>query len=210
MSASSSASKSAHWCREPMIHAIEPDNAVRSTLGFVFLYIAVPRRDLSSAHCRFRERRGAARLLILAAHNELRKELSIRTQADNAPENVCQGTPNPKRGWINAVVWTLLAGCCAVTLFFAFQAPFRLRANENLANSVKLRSEIAALPAGLETQTMSRFRHSASQQGGGYDKEVVSSSVSDSRHRRMPIREGLVQHKQPRVCVQSGLFSDRR
>jgi hypothetical protein len=134
----------------------------------------------------------------------------IQTEGETSPRKICQQTGDPKCNWINPAICVLLAGCCAITLFFAFQAPFRLRANENQTSTVKFRTEIAALPARLGAQTMSRFRAHAAGRGGGYDKEVVSNCVDDSATKRRPARERLLQHKQVRVSIQSGPFSERK
>lgn len=192
------------WFRAPAADAIRPYEALRQTSDVVVLHIAILVQDRLAVLRRLRGKRGAARVLILAVYDEERKALPIRTEGEKSPGNFRQQS-NPKCSWINAMVWTLLAGCCALTLFFAFQAPFRLRATENQTSAVEFRAETAALPAGLGTQTMSRFRPNASHQGG-YDKEVASSSVDDSRHKRRLSRE-LVQHKHPQVCSESGQFS---
>jgi hypothetical protein len=207
MSASSSASDSALWFREPAIDAVERESAMQMS-GVVVLHIAIPGQDRLSVLQRFRERVRADRVLILAVYDEDRKALPIQTAEEVLSRKICRQTANPKSSWINAGVWTLLAGCCAVTLFFAFQVPFRLPANGSKTDSLKLRSETAALPARLGTQTMSRFRLNASHRGG-CDKELASSSVDDSRHKRRLSRE-LVQHKQPQVCIPSGQFSGHR
>jgi hypothetical protein len=208
MSASSSANNSALWFREPAIDAVEPEAPMQAA-GFVVLHIAIPSQDRLTVLRQLRRRRGVARVLLLAVCDKERKELAIQIGGDHLPKKICRETASPKSSWINAVVWTLLAGCCAVTLFFAFQAPFRLPANGSKTDSLKLRSEIAALPARLGMQTMSCFRPNAFHRGGGYDKELASSSVDDSRHKRRLSRE-LVQHRQPQVCIQSGQFSAHR
>jgi hypothetical protein len=195
-----SAANSAPWFCEPAINVLEPVQTV------AVLPIAIRGQDRLSLLQRLRGRVGVARVLILAVYDEDTKVPPIQTAGAVIPRKICQQTANPKSDWIHAVVWTLLAGCCALTLFFAFQAPFRLRANENQTSTVGFRAEIAALPASLRTQTMSRSWPNASDRGGGYGKEVPSSSVDDSRHKRRLSRE-LVQHKQPHVCIQAGQFS---
>jgi hypothetical protein len=202
MSASKSVFNSAVWFREPANDAVEL-KAPRLTPDVVVFYIAIPREDGLGVLRRLQERRGTARVSILAVCNGERKALPIQTEG-----KIYRQTENSKWTWSNTIVWTLLAGCCTVTLFFAFQAPFRLRANENQTSTVEFRAETAALPARLGTQTMSRFRPNASHRSG-YDKELASSSVDDSRHKRRLSRE-LVQHKQPQVCIQSGQFSGHR
>jgi hypothetical protein len=203
MSASSPASNCALWFREPAIDAVERETPTQTSRVLV-LRIAVPGRERLTVLRQFRGRRGAARVLLLAVWDEERKEFQIGR--DHLPRMICRQTGSPKCSWIHAGVWTLLAGCCAVTLFFAFQAPFRLAVNGSKTDSLKLRSETTALPARLGTQTMSHFRPNAIR-GGGYDKEVASSSVDYSRRKRRLSHE-LVLHKQPQVSIRSGQFSE--
>jgi CheY-like chemotaxis protein len=207
MSASKSAFNSAVWFREPASDAVEL-KAPRLTPDVVVFYIAIPREDGLGVLRRLQERRGTARVSILAVCDEEPKALPTQTEGKISPRRIYRQTENPQWSWSNTIVWTLLAGCCTVTLFFAFQAPFRLRANENQTSTVEFRAETAALPARLGSQTMSRFRPGASHRSG-YDKELASSSVDDSRHKRRLSRE-LVQHRQPQVCIQSGQFSGHR
>jgi hypothetical protein len=209
MDAFSSATDSALCPRGRKRTPVEPHRAVDQALFVIVLDTTPPGQHRLAVLRHRREQRGAPRVLILAVYDEERKALPVQTEGEKPPRKICQ-QPNPKCIWINAAVWTLLASCCTVTLFFAFQAPFRLRANENQTSAVEFRAETAAPPARLGTQTISRLRPSASDRGGGYDKEVASSSVDDTRHKRRLSRERLVRRKQPRVCIQSGQFSGHR
>jgi hypothetical protein len=209
MDAFSSAIDFALRLRGWKITPVELRRAVDQALFVIVLDTTPPGQHTLTVLRHLREQWGAARVLILAVYDEERKVLPIQTEGDKSPKEISQ-QPNSKCIWIRAVVSMLLAGCCAITFFFAFQAPFRLRANENQTSAVEFRAETAAPPARLGTQTISRFRPSASDRGGGYDKEVASSSVDDSRHKRRLSREWLVQRKQPRVCIQSGQFSGHR
>ncbi len=198
------------WFRESETNAIGPDEAIRQTSGVVVLHIAMLGQDCLSVLGRLREKGADARVLALVVCDEERKELPIQIGGDHLPRKICRQTANPKSSWINAVVWTLLAGCCAITLFFAFQAPFRLGVSENQASAEKFRTEVAALPVRLAEQTMSRLRPHYSHRVGGYDKEGVSDSSDDSLHKRRLPRERLVQEKQSRVGIQAGQISDHR
>jgi hypothetical protein len=209
MSASSSASDSAFWFRDPAIDAVESE-APMQTASFVVLHIAIPGQDRLTVLRQLRPRRGVARVLLLAVCHEERKELPIQIGGNRLPRKIWRPTASPRSSWINAVVWTLLAGCCAITLFFALQAPFRLGVSENQASTVKFRSEVAALPVRLAEQTMSRLRPHYSHRVGGYDKEGASDSSDDSLHKRRLPRERLVQKKQSRVGIQAGQISDHR
>lgn len=198
------------WFCESETNAIEPDEVIKQTSGVVVLHIAMLGQDCLSVLGRLREKGADARVLVLAVCGEERIEPPIQTAREALPKKICPQTANPTCSWINAVIWTLLAGCCAVTFFFAFEAPFRLSANGNQTDPLKFRAEIAALPASLGVQTTSRSRVYVSHRGGEYDKEVVSSSFGDSRQKRRLPRARLLQQKQSRLFVQSGQFSDRK
>jgi hypothetical protein len=101
----------------------------------------------------------------------------------------------------------LLVGCCAITVFFAFQVPFRLLANGNHVSPGEFRGEISALPIRLAGQTGSDFRTPRSHRSGSDDKELASSSFADSGSRRGLRRERLVQRKQTRLNIEPAAFS---
>src|SRR5260370_3393873 len=130
-----------------------------------------------------RESRETARVFMWAVGDQVSAEPKARpieTEPEVRPGKIRQQNANSKRGWTNTVAYTLLAGCCAVTIFSVFQADSRLRANENSANALRLRPETAALPARLATHTMSRFRPRASKKVTGGDRELAGNPVNNS------------------------------
>jgi hypothetical protein len=96
---------------------------------------------------------------------------------------------------VRALICTLLIACCAVTLLSVFQVPFRLLANDDPEHVGKLRTEIAALPAGLGTQTMSRSRVSRPRQNAGYNN--AGNPVDESSHKRKLRDRSLPQKPSP-------------
>jgi hypothetical protein len=96
---------------------------------------------------------------------------------------------------VRALICTLLIACCAVTLLSVFQVPFRLLANDDPEHVGKLRTEIAALPAGLGTQTMSRSRASRPRQNASYNN--AGNPVDESSHKRKLRERSLPQKPSP-------------
>jgi hypothetical protein len=140
---------------------------------------------------------------------EERKARPIQAVSEAWPGKIRGRFENAKGGWLPSVIFALVAGCCAITVFFAFQAPFRLRANESHGSTGEFRGEIAALPIRLAGQTMADSRTHRPHRSGGDDREAVNTSSDDSGHKRRLPREHLAQRKQPRIQVESAEFSTR-
>jgi hypothetical protein len=214
MNASSSAIDSALSFARPTVPAVDPYEVRKRTLRVIILDIAMPGQNGPGELHPLSERRKAARVLLLTLSGQTseaeRKARSIQARAETWPRKVCRQAGIPQRSWVHAAICALLACCCAVTVFSVFQAPFRLRANENQTSTVKFRAETAALPASLTTQTVLRFRPHGARQNVGCNNEVAGNCVDDSARKRRPGREGLLQQKQSRVSIQSGPFSERK
>jgi hypothetical protein len=146
-----------------------------------------------------------------ASSSAIASALSFPVPATAAvqPYEATKQIANAKNGRVLAVICALLATCCAVTGFSAFQAPFKLLVDDDLTNALKSRTEIAALPAGPRTQTMSGFRASLPRQNAGYDKVLASNSANGSPHKRR-LRDLPFQQKESRGCIASGQLSQRK
>jgi hypothetical protein len=193
----------------PATHG-EPHEMTKRPLRVIVLDFALPElRALSVPHL-LPERTGPVRILLCTICSEVseeeRKTRSIRAEVETCPEKICRRFANTKGSWVHTMIFALLTSCCAITFFFAFQAPFRLRVvNEDLANPTTFRTEIAALPATLKTQTISRFRAHGSQQNAGYHK--TDDPLDDSPRKRRVPREHPFQQKQSQVSIRPGQFS---
>jgi hypothetical protein len=209
MNASSSAIDSS-FSLPPAISSGEPDELQKRTLRVTVLDFALSeQRELGSLLLP-RERARASRIFIFTISNEVSEEEQkirlIRAEAETFPKKVCQRFENIRASWVHTMIFALLAGCCAITFFFAFQAPFRLRVvNQDLANPATFRTEIAALPAPLKTQAMLGFRVHRSQQNAGYHQ--TDSLLDDSPYRRRVARERPFQQKQLQVSSRPGQIS---
>ena len=212
MQASSSASDSAFSVLRPERFATGPYDVTKRELRIVILDIATPEQHCAGVLDAKRERR-AVRLWLLTLLDRISGEdLEARPiQAVSAtwPGKSRGRFENAKGGWVHAAIFALVAGCCAITVFFAFQAPFRLRANESHVSTGEFRGEIAALPIRLAGQTMADFRTYRPHRNAGDDREVMSSSFDDSNHKRRMTREHLAQRKQLRIHMESAEFSRR-
>lgn len=193
MSASNSAFDSALWFRQPAITTVGPYQAVKQTFAVVILYITMPAQDRLSALQLRRERTEATRVI------------PIRDEAERGSRKICKQTANPNGSWVHAAIYTLLAGCCAITFFSVCQAPFRILPNGT--DAVKSGVEIAALPAGLTTQSTSHRVHGRQQNAG---EEAAGNSVGDALHKRKPSHERAFQQKQSRRCIQAGQLAQRK
>jgi hypothetical protein len=211
MQASSSAIDSAFSPHRPKILAADPYEVTKRTLQVVILAIAMPEQDCVGVLDPLPERREAVRVRLLTVLGEVpeekRKGRPIRTEPETCQWKIRRRFENTKGSWIHATIFGLLAGCCAITFFFVFQPPFRLRANENQANTGDFRTEIAALPIRSAAQTISDFRAQRSRRSGSDDRELASSFIDDSGPKRRLPRERLIQRKQPRVHIESAEFS---
>ena len=209
----SPAADSAFWFLESAIDAIERREAVRQVFAVIIMDIEGVGQEGTGVLHLLRESRETARVFMWAVGDQVSeaepKVRPIETEPAVRPGKIRQQNANSKRGWANTVAYTLLAGCCAVTIFSVFQVDSWLRANENSANALQLRSETAALPARLATHTMSRFRSRASKQVTGGNRELAGNPVNDSLGKTKASRERPFQQKQSRVCIQSAQPSDR-
>ena len=198
MNASSSAIDSALWLPEAASAAIEPCQAVRQTLDVIILDIALPGQGGLGAVPRLRGEGSASRVLVIRVHDkpsgQERRIKLVQTEVETRLP-ISQPIANPKRDWVRALIYTLLIACCAATLLSVFQGPFRLLANDDSGHAVKLRTEIAALPAGLGTQTMSRSRASRPRQNAGYNN--AGNPVDESSHKRKLRDRSLPQKSSP-------------
>jgi hypothetical protein len=212
MHASSSASDSAFSPLRPELFAADPYDVTKRELRVVILDIAMPEQDRAGVLDPKRERR-AVRLWRLTLLDRIsaedREARPIQAVSEAWPGKIRGRFENAKGGWLPSVIFALVAGCCAITVFFAFQAPFRLRANDRQGSTGEFRHEIAALPIRLAGQTMADSRTHRPHRSGGDDREAVNTSSDDSGHKRRLPREHLAQRKQPRIQVESAEFSTR-
>ena len=213
MNASNPAADSALWFLEPATDAIEQREAVRQAFAVIIMDIAVVEQEGAGVLHLLRESRRTAHVFMGAIGDQVSeaepKSRPIETEPEVQQGKIRQQNANSKRGWTNTVAYALLAGCCALTIFFVFQADSRLRANENSATALQLRPETAALPARLATHTMSRFRSRTSKQATGGNRELAGNTMNDFPGKTRASRERPSQQKQSRVCIQSAQPSDR-
>jgi hypothetical protein len=210
MHASSSGIESVFSPSRRKILAADRYHVTKQGFRVVFLQIAMPARDQPDVLDPMREELEAVRWRLLTVlwdvPNEERKERPIQTKSEIWPRKSRWRCEDAKDRWIYAIIFALLAACCAITLFFALQAPFRLRAKDQGCIG-EFRGEIAALP--IETGAISDFRSHGSHRVGGNNREVVTSSFADSGQKTRRPREQLVQRKPARVRIQSAEFSRR-
>jgi len=212
MNASNPAADSALWFLEPATDAIEQREPARKAVAVIIMDIAVVGQEGAGVLHLLRESRKTARVFVGAVGDQVSeaepKSRPIETEPWDRPGNIRQQNANSKRGWTNTVAYALLSGCCAVTIFFVFQADSRLRADENSATALQVRSETAALPA-LATHTTSRFRSRVSKQVTSGNRELAGNTVNDFPGKTRALRERPFQEKQSRVGIQSAQPSDR-
>jgi hypothetical protein len=209
MNASSSAIDSS-FSLPPAISTGETHELSKRAFRLIVLDFALPEQPALSSLLSLQKRARASRIILFTISNEVSEEGqekgSILAEAETCPGKICRRFENIKGTWIHAIILALLTSCCAITFFFAFQAPFRLRVvNEDLANPTTFRTEIAALPAPLKTQTTSRFRAHGSKQNAGYHQ--TDSPLDDSPYKRRAPRERPFQQKQSQVSIRPGQFS---
>lgn len=213
MHASRSAIDSAFPAPQPRVLAADPCDVAKRALRVVILDIAQPELDRARIFDPLEEKRETVRVWLLTilceGQDQERKERPIQRESEIRPSKIRRRFEGTKGIWVRAVILALLAGCCAVTFFFAFQLPFRLRANGNQANTGLFRSEIAAQPVSLGAEMMSGFRGYGSRRSEGDNREVVSGSSNDSGLKRTLPCEHSAQRKRPRVRIQSAEFSRR-
>jgi hypothetical protein len=153
MHASSSAIASPFSPARRRVLTTAPCDVTKRTLRIVIVDIAIPGQDEEDGLDLRRERSEAVRvwlLTVLGGISDVGREVrSIQVVSEAWPKKIRGQVGNTRCRWVNAVVLALLAGCCAVTIFFAFQAPFRLRTNESHGSAGAFRGEIAALPIRL-------------------------------------------------------------
>jgi hypothetical protein len=212
MHASSSASDSAFSPLRPKLLAADPYNVTTREVRVVILDIAMPEQHCAGVLDPKRERT-AVRLWLLTLLDRIsgedREARPIQAVSEAWPGRIRGRFENARSAWVHGVIFALVAGCCAITVFFAFQAPFRLRANESHGSTGGFRGEIAALPIRLAGQTMADFRTHRPRRNGGDDREVVSSSLDDPSHKKKLARDHLAPRKQPRIHIESAEFSRR-
>jgi hypothetical protein len=209
MNASDSAIDSS-FSLPPAIAAGEPHETPKRTFRVIVVDFALPEQRALSALLSVQERAGDTRIFLITISKEVSEEeqriRSIRAAAENCPSKICRRFENAEGSWIHTMIFALLTSCCAITFFFAFQAPFRLRVvNEDLANPTTFRTEIAALPAPLKTQTIPGFRAHGFQQNAGYHQ--TDGPLDDSPYKRRVPRERPFQQKQSQASLQSGQLS---
>jgi hypothetical protein len=213
MNASNPAADSALWFLEPATDAIEPREGARKAFAVIIMDIAVVEQEGAGVLQLLQESRKTACVFMGTvgdqASGAVPKSRPLETELEVRPGKVRQQNATSKRGWTDTVAYALLFGCCAVTIFFVFQADSRLRANENSATALQLRSETSALPARLATHTTSRFRSGVSKQASGGNRELAGNMVNDIANKTRASRERPFQQKQSRVCIQSAQPSDR-
>jgi hypothetical protein len=194
----------------PAISTSRRHELSKRTLRLIVLDFALPEQRALSSLLSLQKRARSSRIILFTISNEVSEEGqengSILAEAEICTSDTCRRFENTKGTWIHAIILALLTSCCAITFFFAFQAPFRLRVvNEDLANPTTFRAEIAALPAPVKTQTISRFRAHGSQQNAGYHK--TDDPLDDSPRKRRVPREHPFQQKQSQVSIRPGQFS---
>ena len=209
MSASSSAIDSSFSLLAATATA-EPHEITKRTLRVIVLDFALSDQRALTAPQPLPETR-PVRVFLFTICSEVseegRKTRSIRAEVETCPEKICRRFENTKGSWVHTMIFALLTSCCAITFFFVFQASFRLRVvNEDLANPTTFRTEIAALPATLKAQTISRFRAHGSQQNAGSHK--TDDPLDDSPPKRRVPRERPFQQKQSQVSNRPGQFSE--
>jgi len=214
MNASNPAADSALWFLEPATDSIKHREGEQKAFAVIIMDMAAVGQEGSGVLQLLRESRKTARVFMGAVGDQVSgavpKSRPIETELEVRPAKIRQQNANSKRGWTNTVAYALLSGCCAVTIFSVFQADSRLRANENSATALQLRSETAALPARLAVPTTSRFRSRVSRQVMGGNRELAGSTVNDFPGKARASRERPFQQKQSRVCIQSATqLSDR-
>jgi hypothetical protein len=200
MNASSSAIDSS-FSLPPAISTGEPHELSKRPFRVIVLDFALPEQRALSSLLSLQKRARSSRIILFTISNEVSEEGqengSILAEAEICTSDTCRRFENTKGTWIHAIILALLTSCCAITFFFAFQAPFRLRVvNEDLANPTTFRAEIAALAAPVKTQTIPGFRAHGSKQNAGYHQT----------DRRVP-RERPFQQKQSQVSIRLGQFS---
>jgi hypothetical protein len=212
MNASNPAADSALWFLEPAPDAIEQREGARKTFAVIIIDIAVVGQEGAGVLHLLRESRKTARVFMGEVGDQVSgavpKSRPIETELEVRPGKFRQRNATSKRGWTNTVAYALLSGCCAVTIFFVFQADSRLRADENSSTALQVRSETAALPA-LATHTTSRFRSRVSKQVTSGNRELAGNTVNDFPGKTRALRERPFQEKQSRVGIQSAQPSDR-
>jgi hypothetical protein len=185
----------------------------KRSLRVVILDIAVPELARVRVLDPLEEKRETVRVWLLTilceGQYQERKERPIQRESEIRPPKIRGRFEGIAGLWVHAVILALLAACCAVTFFFAFQLPFRLWANGNQANTGLFRSEIAAQPVRSGADMMSGFRGYGSRRGEGNNREVVSGSSNDSGLKRTLPCERSAQRKRTRVRFQSAEFSRR-
>jgi hypothetical protein len=161
MNSSSSAIVSAFRAREPAGNHVD-SHAVRQGSCLIVSDTMISWKERGSS---LWETGHVLILVVLEedSRNEQKAE-AIRMEEENTrAAKICLPARSSKSRWIGALICVLLATTCAVTVSSIFQAPLNLRTLENPINSVKLRAEIAALPACLAAQRRSNFGSRGSQ-----------------------------------------------
>jgi hypothetical protein len=187
----------------------KPYEMTRRTLRVIVLDFALPEQPAPSESYPLQARARSIQVFLLAVSSAIseegRKVRPIRAEPEIYPGKICRRFEHIGRSWVYGMIFALLTSCCAIIFFFAFQAPFRLRVNEDLPSPEKFRSETAALPATLKTQAMSRFRAHGSPQNAGYHK--TDNRLDDSPHKSRAPRERPFQQRQSQVSIRPGQFS---
>jgi hypothetical protein len=64
------------------------------------------------------------------------KTKPVQTEVETRLWKICQQTANPKKGWIDALIYTAFAGSSAASVAYAFRSLHGLLANDGLDNAV--------------------------------------------------------------------------
>jgi hypothetical protein len=64
------------------------------------------------------------------------KTKPIQTEVETRLWKICQQTANPKKGWIDALIYTAFVGSSTASVAYAFRSLNELFANDGLTNAV--------------------------------------------------------------------------
>jgi hypothetical protein len=64
------------------------------------------------------------------------KTKPVQTEVETRLWKICQQTGNPKKAWIDALIYTTFAGSSAASVAYAFQTLHGLLANDGLDDAV--------------------------------------------------------------------------
>src|SRR5260221_6258477 len=142
MNASNPAAHSALWFLEPDTGSIKQREGAQQAFAVIFMDMAVVGQEGAGVLQLLRESRKTARVFMGAVGDQVSgavpRSRPNETGLEVRPAKIRQQNANLQRGWTNTVVYALLSGCCAVTIFFVFHADCRLPADDNSATPLLL------------------------------------------------------------------------